>query len=136
MPRLQTLGDDHFRTDFQARTTEISGRTILADDGRPVREWFQDSGMEVTTKYDGTLESLDGRWVLLMEWVDHNGKGHRHVFPHEVVERMQDAINRIADQKLSARGRRAAETRRLNAQRALDESEGNVSDILATVNPE
>ena len=134
MPRNITLGDDHFRTDFQARVNELSGRTIVADDGRPIREWFQDSGMEITTKYDGTLESLDGRWVLLMEWVDHNGNGNRHVFPHEVVERIHSAIYNLTEQKISRRGQKAAETRRLNTLMAKSNKAQN--EPTAALNPD
>ena len=36
----------------------------------------------------GDLERLDGRWALVLQWVDLDNEGHRIMLPHEVLERL------------------------------------------------
>ena len=100
----------HYRRDFKAIVTDIARTQITGDDGRP----HHDLALTHETKYIGQLDRVEGRFNLLVEWVDPDGNGHRFAVPHEVVTAIVHAHKRIMDDSKSDRAKRAADTRKLN----------------------
>lgn len=111
MPSLSRLGDDHFITRFNVDVKEPTGKDVVGDDGRPVSDWMHGGDLTQTTTYNGTLERLDGRWSLLLTWVDFENGGHRVVLPDAVVQRFVDSHNRLTKQMKSTRAKKAFKTR-------------------------
>ena len=119
MSSPHVLGDDHIQTRFTTRVTEPTGKEVKAIDGRPVRDWIHGGSLEQTTTYNGTLERLDGRLSLLMEWVSVDNEPFRIVLPHKVVESILSSHKRLMKQAKKGRAKRAYETR-------LENSGGNI----------
>ena len=90
------------------------------DDGRPVNRWEVDTLLDKIT-YTGALQRLDGRWALVVEWVDMERSGHRIALPHELVERVLTLADRIKGEARSDRAKAAAETRRERQEEAAAE---------------
>ena len=93
-------------------------KPIVGDGGRPMHEWYEVGDMLQEVTYNGTLERLDGRWKLNIQWVDLTNIGHRVVLPHEVVAGLFNAGNRVMDLAVSDRAKRAAETRKASTKAA------------------
>ena len=119
MSSPHVLGDDHIQTRFTTRVTEPTGKEVKAIDGRQVRDWIHGASLEQTTTYNGTLERLDGRLSLLMEWVSVDNEPFRIVLPHKVVESILSSHKRLMKQAKKSRAKRAYETR-------LENSGGNI----------
>ena len=97
-----------FRVDHaipSVKTAETTGDLAAMD-------WLRAENITQTVTYIGDLERWDGKWTLVVQWVDLDEVGHRIVLPHGVVERViahADAIKKLAR---SDRSRVAAATRR------------------------
>ena len=102
----------HHHKSFRVTTELPSGKTVTGDDGMPLKEWSQTGDLLQRVTYVGDLERLDGRWSLVLQWVDLDNKGHRIALPHEVVERVLAHGNMIMAAARSDRSRAGAETRR------------------------
>tara|TARA_B100000029_G_scaffold467817_1_gene504320 strand:+ start:947 stop:1342 length:396 start_codon:yes stop_codon:yes gene_type:complete len=113
------LGDDHIQTRFTTRVSEPTGKEVVGVDGRPVNDWIHGGSLEQTVTYNGTLGRLDGRYTLLLEWVNLENTGVRVVLPHEVVKSFIAAERRLAKQARKSRAKRGYETR-------LENSGGNI----------
>ena len=100
----------HYRRDFKAIVTDIARTQIKGDDGRLHHEL----ALTHETNYIGRLDRVEGRFTLLVEWVDPNGDGHRFSVPHEVVAAIINVHKRIMVESKSDRAKRAADTRKLN----------------------
>jgi hypothetical protein len=84
-----------------------------------VNDWIHGGSLEQTVTYNGTLGRLDGRYTLLLEWVNLENVGVRVVLPHEVVKSFIAAERRLAKQARKSRAKRGYETR-------LENSGGNI----------
>ena len=99
----------HYKRRFTVSSGYVSRGTPETDDGRPI-DTVGDLLDAVT--YVGDLERLDGRWALVLQWVDKGGDGHRFLIPHEVIERIITHTERIRAEARSDRAQNAAQTRR------------------------
>ena len=90
------------------RTQDPLTREPVTTDGRRVSELHD---MHTTVSYVGTLRRTDGRFSLLLEWVDLDKTGHRVLLPHDVVQRIVDVHGRIMSNARSDRSRRTMESR-------------------------
>ena len=80
----------HHHRAFRVTTALPSGKTVRGDDGMPLKEWSETGDLLQRVTYVGDLERLDGRWSLVLQWVDLDNNGHRIALPHEVVEHSPD----------------------------------------------
>ena len=103
----------HHHRAFRVTTALPSGKTVRGDDGMPLKEWRETGVLLQRVTYVGDLERLDGRWSLVLQWVDLDNNGHRIALPHEVVERVLTHGNRIMAAARSDRAKAGAETRRV-----------------------
>jgi|TARA_Y100000310_G_scaffold55749_1_gene51092 hypothetical protein len=111
MPRSNRLSSDHFITKFNTDVREPSGKDVRGNDGRPVKDWMTSGDLTQITTYNGHMERLDGRWSLVIKWVDFDNNGHRVVFPHEVVQSINRSRNTIIKNSKSEGARKAYDTR-------------------------
>ena len=93
---------------FTVRTQDLLTKEPVTTDGRGVSEMRD---MHSTVSYVGTLRRTDGRFSLLLEWVDLDKTGHRVLLPHDVVQRIVDVHGRIMSNARSDRSRRTMESR-------------------------
>ena len=93
---------------FTVRTQDPLTKEPVTTDGRRVSEMRD---MHSTVSYVGTLRRIDGRFSLLLEWVDLDKTGHRVLLPHDVVQRIVDVHGRIMAEARSERSKRTMESR-------------------------
>jgi hypothetical protein len=108
----------HYRRDFKAKVEIVTSTQRVGDDNRPVDGWGESLTQEII--YNGVLQRAEGRFRLLVEWVDVDGKGHRFAVPHEVVMAIKNATDRIMKDSRSDRAKRGAETRALTVLRTAE----------------
>ncbi len=111
MRRQTRLSGDHFTTRFNVDVREPSGKNVTGNDGRPVKDWTNTGDLTQTVTYNGHMERLDGRWNLVVQWVDLDNKGHRIVLPHKVIEAINRSRNTIISQSKTEGARKAHATR-------------------------
>ena len=72
--------------------------------------------MDMTTEvhYLGSLRRLDGEFILNLQWVDLDSKGHRVQLPDEVVKAIVRAYERVMKQARSQRALNAYKTKIAN----------------------
>tara|TARA_Y100000310_G_scaffold342139_1_gene443946 strand:+ start:785 stop:1255 length:471 start_codon:yes stop_codon:yes gene_type:complete len=116
MPQARIPGAHHRR--FTVTTALPSGKTVTGDDGMPLKEWSQAGDLLQRVTYTGDLERLDGRWSLVLQWVDLDNAGHRIALPHEVVSKILSHGDNILKAARSDRAKAGAETRRARTQAA------------------
>ena len=114
MPKLP--GHHHRR--FTVTASHPTAKNVTTDDGMPLREWQRVGDLMQRITYVGDLERLEGRWALILQWVDLGGGGHIFALPHEVVDRLLDRAESIKADCRSERAQNAARTRRENADTA------------------
>ena len=111
-----------FQTRFVVDVSEPGMST--GDDGRSPGAWDQPGVLMSSVTYVGDLQRHDGRWSLAMQWIDASNAAHKYYLPHEVVERLYQALGRMMTQAKSERAQRGALTRRQRAEvAALDETD-------------
>lgn len=110
-------GNGVFTTKLRVDVTELrrGGETTQTIDGRPTYdlsagEMFE--GLELTTTYTGTMTRTEGRNRLLLEWVDHDGQGHRFSMPDEVIEMILRGRKSLVKKSRSKSSRDAAAVRK------------------------
>ena len=96
---------------FTVTTRIATGKRPEYDDGQEYRSWERVEDLLKAVTYVGDLERLDGRWSLVLQWVDFDGNGHRVAFPHEVVDRLMTSGDKIMSEARSDRSKNAARTR-------------------------
>ena len=108
------------RRSFRVTVSVATGAEVKDDSGMPLTG-FQLRDLLEQVAYAGDLERLDGRWTLVLQWVDLDNDGHRILIPHEVVERVlahadkimatarsERPIRRFVREELKRLGRRKA----------------------------
>ena len=97
---------------FRATTTIVRTQRPATLDSMS----FPQMDVELTTEihYLGTLKRLDGNFTLHLEWVDVEGGGHRVELPHEVVNAITSAKDRITAQARSEGAQKAVATKKAN----------------------
>jgi hypothetical protein len=120
MPKKESLPPGHYRRDFTARVELVTGKERLGDDGTSV-----DGGLSLTQEiiYHGVLRRIEGRFRLLVEWVDVDGNGHRFAVPHEVVIAIKNVTDRILKDSRSDRAKHGAETRAYKREQAENDED-------------
>jgi len=108
MPKREEIYG-HYRKDFTARVQIVTSTQRTGDDDRPVDGW--DTSLTQEIIYNGVMKREEGRFRLLVEWVDVDGNGHRFAVPHEVVTAIKRATDAIFKESRSDRAKRGAETR-------------------------
>jgi hypothetical protein len=93
---------------FTVRTQDPLTREPVTTDGRRVTELHD---FTTTVSYVGTVRRTDGKFTLLLEWVDLDKTGHRVQLPHEVVQRVIDVHGRVMAEARSERSKRTMEAR-------------------------
>ena len=96
---------------FTVTTRIATSKRPEYDDGQEYRSWERVEDLLKAVTYVGDLERLDGRWSLVLQWVDLDGDGHRIALPHEVVARLMQASDKIMNEARSDRSKTAALTR-------------------------
>ena len=107
----------HYRRDFKATVNILTNTQRVGDDNRPVDTWGESLTQEII--YNGVMHRAEGRFRLLVEWVDVEGNGHRFAVPHEVVMAIKRVTSEIMKDSRSDRAKRGAETRRNNQEDEL-----------------
>ena len=97
------------RKKFTVYVEDLRTRNQKTDDGRPVEA---DLDFTQYQTYTGMLRRLDGKFTLLIEYVDRDGVGHRFALPDEVVRRVNQVYERCMADARSERALNAAHTRR------------------------
>ena len=93
-------------------TVEVPTGKVIKDDSGLMVGGFQAADLLEQVTYVGDLERLDGRWTLVLQWVDLDNNGHRILIPHEVVDRVLTHADNIIAKARSQRAQNAATTRR------------------------
>jgi hypothetical protein len=114
MTKTTRLPGHHHRR-FTVTTALPSGKTAKADDGMPLKEWSQAGDLLQRVTYVGDVDRMDGRWSLVVQWVDLDNVGHRIALPHEVVEKLFHHGDNIMAAARSDRAQAGAATRRANS---------------------
>ncbi len=97
-----------FRVEHRIPTGKQPGTT----GDLPATDWLRAEDIEQTITYVGDIERWDGKWSVVLQWVDLDENGHRIVLPHGVVERIIKHADAIMQNARSDRSRTAAATRR------------------------
>lgn len=84
----------------------------VGDDGRQANDWMTAASLMAKTTYVGDLGRHDGTWTLGMQWIDKNNQSHKYYLPHEVVQAIRNAMERILKQSRKSGARQAAATRK------------------------
>lgn len=84
----------------------------VGDDGRHPHDWMDVASLMAKTTYVGDLERHDGRWTLGMQWIDSSNQSHKYYLPHDVVQAIRNAMERILKQSRTAGAQKAAATRK------------------------
>ena len=100
----------HYHKQFRVTTSLPTGKTVKSDDGMPLQDWSQTGDLLQRVTYVGDLERLDGRWNLVLQWVDLDNTGHRIALPHEVVDRVLEHAKNVMAEARSDRSKAAADT--------------------------
>ena len=100
-----------YSSSFRVSVPVATGKEVKDDSGMRVSGFNAADLLEQVT-YVGDLERLDGRWTLVLQWVDLDNDGHRFLIPHEVVERILTHADNILARARSDRSLNAAATRR------------------------
>ena len=122
-----------YRGQFRVDVAVITAQEVKDDSGMRIRG-LQAADLMEQVSYMGDIERLDGRWTMVLQWVDLKGGGHRILVPHEVMQRVIAHTDRIREQARSDRARSAAVTRRERREAAasddglLEAPEGAESD--------
>ena len=106
----------HHHKAFRVTTALLSAKTVKSDDGMPLKDWSQTGDLLQRVTYVGDVERLDGRWSLVLQWVDLANQGHRIALPHEVVDRVLSHCEKILAEARSDRAKAGAATRRSKAE--------------------
>ena len=107
---------EHHSRRFTVTTSRPTGQKVTTSDGMPVQT--DDILKHVT--YVCELKRQQRQWELTLQWVGLDNEGHRHVFPHEVIEKLLTHTDNIMKDSRKERARAGAATRRLKAEEAKE----------------
>ena len=122
----------HYSKRFTVTTALPSGQTVKSDDGMPLHEWSVVGDLLQQVTYVGDLERVEGRWGLVLQWVDLQNVGHRIALPHEVVDRILSHADTIMAQAKSDRSKAGAETRKARSTNSHGDPARDEDDSIST----